>query len=105
MPCFQNSTYLDNLTLIHFSFSTNLTTTWPQIRQYQIGLGTLVGSFGESFALAFHHWIEGPSVGFQTLLISETLYCIIGQPNESTKILKDTYQYALPRFSNNLSNN
>jgi hypothetical protein len=85
MPCFQNSTYLD-IALINSSLSTNLTTTWPQIKQYQIGLGTLVGSFGEPFSLAFHHWIEGPSMGFQTLLISETLYCIIGQPNESTKI-------------------
>jgi hypothetical protein len=88
MPCFQNSIYLDNLTLINFSLSINLITSWPQIGQFRIGLGTLVGSFGEPFALAFHHWIEGPFVGFQMLLVSETLHCIIGQPNESTKIKK-----------------
>jgi hypothetical protein len=86
MPCFQNSTYFDNLALIFFSLSTELTTSWPQIGQYRIGLGTLVGSFGEPFALAFHHWIEGPSMGLQRLLVNETLYYIIGQPNESTQI-------------------
>jgi len=86
MHCFQNSTHLDSLALINFSLSINLTTSWPQIGQYGIGLGTLIRSFGEPFALAFHNWIEGFSMGLQTLLVNGILYCIIGQPNESTRI-------------------
>jgi len=38
--------------------------------------------------LVFHNWIGGPSVKLQTLSVGETLYCIIGQSDESTKIFK-----------------
>jgi hypothetical protein len=47
--------YLDNLTLINFSFSTSLTATWPQIEQNGMGLETQVGSFGYPSTLTFHN--------------------------------------------------
>jgi len=80
--------YLDSLALIIFSLSTNLIASWPQIGRYGIGLGTLIGSFGDPSALAFHNWIGGTLMGLQTLLVGETLYYITNQPKESTKNLK-----------------
>jgi len=82
---FPDSTYLNNLTLINFSFSIDLNASWPQIGQYGIGLGTPIGNFGDPSTLAFHNWIRGPYVGLQMLSVNETLYCITSQPNESTK--------------------
>ncbi len=85
---FQNSMYLDSLTLINFSFSTNLTASWPQIERCGTRLGSQVGIFGDPSSLAFHNQIGGPSMGLQMLSIGEILYCITNQPNESTKNLK-----------------
>jgi hypothetical protein len=87
MPYFQKSTYLDNLTLINFSLCTTLIASWPQIGRYGTRLGTLGASFGDPFTLVFHNWIVGPSMGLQMLLVSEVLYYIIGQLDESTKNL------------------
>jgi len=50
-------------TLINFSLSINLTSSWPQIGRYGIRLGTLIGSFGDPLALTFHNWIKGVSMG------------------------------------------
>jgi len=91
---FQKSTYLDNLKLRNFSLSTNLNASLPQIGRYKIGLGTIVGNFGEPFQLAFHNLIKGPSIGLHTWSLGETLYCITGQFEESTY----AYQYALLMF-------
>jgi len=88
MPYFQNSTYLDNSTLINFSLCTTLIASWSQIGRYGTRLGTLVANFGDPFTLVFHNWIVGPSIGLQMLLVSEALYYVIGQPYESTKNLK-----------------
>ncbi len=73
--------------MLNFSFSTYLNASWPQIGQYGIELGTLVGSFRDPSALAFHNWIGGPFMGLQMLTIGETLYYIIGQLDKSTKNL------------------
>jgi hypothetical protein len=91
IPCFQNSTYLDNLALINFSLSTNLIASWPQIGQYGTKLRTLVGNFEDPKTLAFHNWIGGALMELQMLLVGETLYYIIGQPKESTKNQKYSY--------------
>jgi hypothetical protein len=76
IPYFQNSTYFDSPALINFSLSHDLTTSWPQIKQYGIGLGTPIGSFGDPSALTFHNWIEGLFVELQMLSVGETLYYI-----------------------------
>jgi hypothetical protein len=78
MNCFQNSTYSNNPTLINFSLSTDLTTSWPQIQRYGTRLGSPINNFGDPSTLAFHNWIGGPSVGLQMISINETLYYIIG---------------------------
>jgi hypothetical protein len=78
MPCFYNSTYLNNSTMINFFLSTNLIASWPQIGRYGTRLETLIGSFGDPSELVFHNWNASPFMGFQTILISETLYYIIG---------------------------
>ncbi len=88
MNYFQNSTYLNNPTLINFYFSTDLATSRPQIWWYGTGLGTSIYNFGDPSTLGFHDWIKGPSMGLQMISIGETLYYIIGHPNESTKNLK-----------------
>ncbi len=87
MPCLENSTYLDSVALMNFSFSTNLNALLPQIGWYGIGLGTPIGSFGDPSKLHFHNLIGNPSIGPQTLFVGETLYCMTSQPNESTKNL------------------
>jgi hypothetical protein len=87
MPTFQKSTYLDNLELINFFFSINLNASFHQIGRYRIGLGILIGNFGESSRLAFHNLIGGPSIGLQIGFVGETMYCITNQPNKSTKNL------------------
>jgi hypothetical protein len=66
MPFFQKSTYLDSLKLINFSLSIELDASLPQIGWYKIGLGILVGNFGESFGLAYHNIIDGPFIGLYT---------------------------------------
>jgi hypothetical protein len=91
--------YLDYLTLINFSLSTNLIASWPQIGRYGIWLGTLVGNFGKPYALTFHNWIGSSFVGLQTLLVGETLYYITGQPDESTKNLKRCISVCLTKVS------
>jgi hypothetical protein len=80
--------YLDSLIVTKFSFSTNLTTSWPKIGRYGIKLKTPINSFGNPSALTFHNWIRGPFMGLQMLSISETLYYIINQLDESTKKFK-----------------
>jgi hypothetical protein len=66
MPTFQKSTYLDSPKFINFYFSTELDASLPQIGWYRIGLGTLIGNFGEPFGLIFHNIIGGPFIGFHT---------------------------------------
>jgi hypothetical protein len=63
MPTFQKSMYLDKLKFINFSLSINLDASLPQIGWYRIGLGILLGNFGETFKLAFHNLIRSPSIG------------------------------------------
>jgi hypothetical protein len=65
--------YLDNLTLINFSLSTNLIASWPKIGRYGIRLRTLIGNFGNPFELTFHNLIRSPSMGLQMLLVSVIL--------------------------------
>jgi hypothetical protein len=55
--------YLDSLTLINFSLSTNLTASWPKIGRYGIKFKTPVCSFENPFELTFHNWIRGPFRG------------------------------------------
>jgi len=86
MPTFQKSTYLESPKLIKKFLSININASWPQIKCYRIGLGTPIGNFGEPSRLAFHNLIGGPSIRLQTTSTGETMYCIIGQPNKSTKI-------------------
>jgi hypothetical protein len=76
---------------MNFSFSTNLKTSLPQIGQYGTRLGTLVSNFSDPSKLDFHNLIGGSFVGLQTLSVGETLYCMIGQPNESTKKIKQMH--------------
>jgi hypothetical protein len=72
---------------MNFSFSKDLNASLPQIGQYGIGLGIQVGSFGDPSKFDFHNLIGGSYVGLRTLFMVEILYCMIGQPNESTKNL------------------
>jgi hypothetical protein len=72
---------------MNFFFSKDLNALLAQIGQYGIGLGTSVGSFGDPSKLHFHNLIGSPSIKLQTLFMGETLYYMIGQPNESTKNL------------------
>jgi hypothetical protein len=83
MPYFQDSTSLDSSTLIKKFLSTDLNASWPQIGQYGIGFGTLVGSFGDPLGLTFHNLIGGLFVGLQMLSMGETT-----QLNKSTRNLK-----------------
>jgi hypothetical protein len=87
MPIFQKSTYSNSLKLINVFISIDLDASLPQIGWYRTGLGTIVGNFGEPFRLTFHYLIKGQSIGLHTRSVGETLYCIIGQPEESTKNL------------------
>ncbi len=91
--------YLDSLELINFFLSTNLNASLPQIGWYRIGLGTLVGNFVEPFELTFHNLIRGPSIGLHTRSVGETLYCIIGQPEELTKNLNRCISVCLTNIS------
>jgi hypothetical protein len=75
--------YLDSLEFINFSLSINFNASLPQIGRYRIGLGTLIGNFGELFKLTFHNWM--PIYWTPHMIYGETLYCI--QPKESTKNL------------------
>jgi hypothetical protein len=86
MSTFQKSTYLDSPKFIKKTLSIDLNASLPQIGWYRTWLGTLINNFGELFGLAFHNLIESPSIGLHIRYVGETLYCIIGQPKESTKI-------------------
>jgi hypothetical protein len=79
---------LDNLALINFSLSTNVTTSWLEIGPYGIRLRTPIGSFGNPFELTFHNWIRSLSVGLQMLSVNVILYCIIGHLDKCIKNLK-----------------
>ncbi len=99
IPCFQNSRYLDSPALMNYFFSTDLNTSSPQIGQYGTRFGTLVGSFGDPSKFDFHNSTRGSSVGLQTLYVGETLYYMIGQPNESTKNLNKCISMCLTKVS------
>ncbi len=86
-PPSKNPLYLDSPELINFYVSSDLDASLPQIERYRTRLKTLVGNFGEPSTLAFHNLIQGPSIELQTRFVGETLYCITGQPNRSTKNL------------------
>jgi hypothetical protein len=58
--------YLDSPELINFSLSINFDASLPQIGRYRIGLGTLIGNFGELFGLTFHNLIGCPYIGLHT---------------------------------------
>jgi hypothetical protein len=86
MPTFYKSTYLDSPKLINFPLSIELDASLPQIGWYKIGLGTLVGNFGEPFGLAFHNMINAHLLDSTHDLVGETSYCITCKRYESTKI-------------------
>lgn len=104
MSCFQNSTYLNGLILIKFSFSINLNTSLLQIGQYGIRLGSLLGSFHDPFGLSCHNLIGRPSLRLQRRFVGEILYHITSQPNDSMKNLKrsisicPTHQRKFPNY-------
>jgi hypothetical protein len=70
---------------MNYSFSIDLNASLTQIGLYGTKLGTPIGSFGDPFRLQFHNVIIGPFVKLQTLSMGETLYCMIGQLDKSTK--------------------
>jgi len=71
----------------------------PQIRQYGIGLGTPICSLGNPSRLAFHNFIGGASIELQMGFMGETLYCIIGHLNKSTKDLNICISACLTKVS------
>jgi hypothetical protein len=87
MSCFQNSTHLDSVTLMNYSFSIDLNASLTQIGLYGTKFETPIGSFGDPSRLHFHNVTIGPFVRLQTLYVGETLYCMIGQLDKSTKNL------------------
>ncbi len=88
MPTFQKLTYLNNPTIIKFSFSIDLNTSLPQIEQYGTKMGIHASNFGDPSRLAFHSLIWGALVGFQTKYVGKTFYCMTCQFKELTKNLK-----------------
>jgi len=72
---------------MNFSLFINLDTSLPQIGQYGTWLRTPIGNFGDPSRLAFHDLINGASMKLQTGSVGETLYYIIGHPDESIKNL------------------
>jgi hypothetical protein len=62
-----------------------------------------VGNFGDLSGLAFHNLIGGASTVNQKRFMGKTLYCIIGQLNESTKNLKRFISICLTKVMSNPS--
>jgi hypothetical protein len=90
---------LESPALMNFSFSINLDTSLPQIEQYGIGHGNIVGNFSDPSRLAFHNFISVTSIELQAWSMGKILYYITSHPNESTKNLNRCISVCLTKVS------